>query len=391
MNLKTVSQQARLKGLDIVGTGDIFHPEWMESVEEELVRVEEGTFEHPEYKTRFLLTAEVEDSKRVHHLILFPSISIVREVGERFMKDSPSLKLDGRPRLRLSAPEIAEIVVEQGCLIGPAHAFTPWTSVYKEFDSLVECYMDMRAKVSFLELGLSADTSMADRISELSDLTFLSNSDSHSPWPDKLGREFNRFELASPSFEEVRRAIERRAGRRVELNVGFDPRLGKYHRTACARCFKQFGLMDAENLGWKCDRCGGMIKKGVLDRINELADRSEPVHPAHRPPYLRVAPLAEIIALAVGEGTDTHHPEVQKVWAKLVRRFGNEIRVLVDVPPGEIESVGGSGIAVLVEAFRNQELKVIDGGGGRYGRLEVPSELLVHHPKRVQRRLTEFG
>jgi uncharacterized protein (TIGR00375 family) len=338
-----------------------------------LREVGEGTLEHPKFGTRFLLTGEVEDNRRVHHLLLFPSFSAVEELAERFSSKSEGLEREGRPRLLLSPSEVAEAALSAGCLVGPAHAFTPWTSLYKEFDSLKECYSDMVNRISFLELGLSADTQMADRISELSRLTFLSNSDSHSPWPERLGREFNRFDIPEPTFQEVRKAVERREGRRVSLNVGFDPRLGKYHRTACSRCFRQFELERARELGWRCEDCGGWIKKGVWDRVNELADRREPLSPPHRPPYLRVAPLAEILALACGGRV--RDPVVRETWRRLVERFGSEIEVLVDAPEEEMVEVAGSEISKLIMAFRRQELTVFPGGGGRYGRLELPPHL----------------
>ena len=385
MNIRTIAQQARMKGLAIVGTGDIFHPKWLEEVKKELHEVEDGTYVHPSYGTRFILSTEIEDARRVHHLIFLPSVSSVEGMREELSKRSANINSDGRSKVDLNAPEIVEITVENGGMIGPSHAFTPWTSLYKEFDSIKACYLDRARDIKFLELGLSADTYMADRIEELSDLTFLSNSDAHSPWPEKLGREFNRFYIAEPTYREIIKAIVREGGRKIVLNVGFDPRLGKYHRTACSRCYKQFELDRARELRWRCDRCLGMIKKGVWDRVNELATYAEPKSPPHRPPYLRIAPLSEIIALAIGE--DPHSPEVGARWRKLVERFGDEIRVLVDAPQKEIEETAGEQVAMTIKAFRAQELRVIPGGGGCYGHLEIPNLKLK---TKAQKTLIEF-
>jgi uncharacterized protein (TIGR00375 family) len=390
MVIETIAQQAKLKGLAIVGTGDVFHPRWFESIKTELREVAEGTFEHPRYHTRFILTVEVEDRHRVHHLIFLPSLSTVESMRERFAKYSNDIDEDGRARLELSGPEIVDVAMEHDCLIGPSHAFTPWTSMYKEFDSISSCYGDRTGYVKFLELGLSADTSMADRIAELSEVTFLSCSDAHSPWPDKLGREFNRLELAEPTYGEIVKAINRENGRRISLNVGFDPRLGKYHRSACSRCFKQFELDQAKTLRWRCDKCGGWIKKGVWDRVNELATYPEPRHPPHRPPYLRIAPLTEVLALALGQ-QDSHAPEVQSMWESLVTRFGSEIQVLIDSTVEELSEAAGAKVAAVVKAFRDGSLKVVPGGGGRYGHLEIPPELVQVQPCRPQRTLVDFG
>lgn len=387
MNVETIARQARLKGLKLVGTGDIFHPLWRKEVEDSLEKVNDGTLEHVESGTVFLLTTEIEDINRVHHLIIFPSLSAVDELREKFSPHSPDIDVDGRATIRLSAPEIVEIAVAADCLIGPAHAFTPWTSLYKEFDSLASCYKEMKEKISFLELGLSADSDMADRITELQEITFLSCSDAHSPWPDKLGREFNRMELLEPTFEEVRLAVVRKEGRQVSMNVGFDPRLGKYHRTACSKCFAQHSLEEAKNLKWRCRGCGGWIKKGVWDRVNELANHPEPKHPPHRPPYLKIAPLVEILALSSGK-EDPHDKGVQELWWKLVTKFGDEISVLVNVPLGELKEVGGGNLAEVIKAFREGSLRVVAGGGGKYGHVELP-----WGPKAlggVQKQLTEF-
>ena len=389
MEIETIAQQAGLKGLDIVGTGDIFHPRWFESVRSELVEVEEGTFEHPVHRTRFVLTVEVEDARRVHHLIFLPSLSTVKSVREVLARKSNDIGADGRARVNMTAPEIVDIAVEHDCMIGPSHAFTPWTSMYKEFDSFRECYGDRAPDVKFLELGLSADTDMADRIEELQNITFLSCSDAHSPWPEKLGREFNRFELEEPTYRELVMAIRREGGRRIAMNVGFDPRLGKYHRSACSRCFQQYELHRAAELRWKCEKCGGWIKKGVWDRVNELATYPEPKHPPHRPPYLRIAPLAEIIALAL-RTQDPHSSEVRAIWKKLVERFGSEIGALVDGPMEEMEKIAGKRVAAMVKAFRENDLRVVPGGGGRYGHLEIPEELARLLPPGAQRKLVEF-
>ena len=53
------------------------------------------------------------------------------------------------------------MVKEYGCLIGPAHAYSPWTGMYKSFDSIYDCY---GKAPDFVELGLSADTFMADTV-----------------------------------------------------------------------------------------------------------------------------------------------------------------------------------------------------------------------------------
>ncbi len=387
MIFDTIAEQASLKGLDFVGTGDILHSKWAQKMEEKLQRVGEGTYRHPTHGTNFVLTVEVEDTDKIHHVILFPSIDKVEELREKLDSYSPDMYIDGRPRVELDPPAIVEKAVDSGCLIGPSHAFTPWTSIFKEFDNMEECYEDQAKNVDFLELGLSADTYMADRIDELGDIVFLSNSDAHSPWPNKLGREFNRFQLEEPLSRELFDSIKGR--KNITLNVGLDPRLGKYHLTACSRCHKKFQLEDAESRDWQCDDCDGSIKKGVSNRVNELADRETPRHPSFRPDYTHIAPLSEVITLA-WDRSNPRSPDVQRVWNELVEHFGNEISVLVDAPVTEIREVSDSDIATMIRAFRKGKLEIDPGGGGSYGNLELPARIMRARKDENQKTLSDF-
>jgi uncharacterized protein (TIGR00375 family) len=269
---------------------------------------------------------------------------------------------DGRPRVRMDGSEIMEIAHENGCIIGPSHAFTPWTSIYKEYDSIKDCYGKMP---DFLELGLSADSDMADTIEELKNIPFITNSDAHSPWPHRLGREFNELEIGKLTFEGVKDAI---LNKNIKANYGFDPRLGKYHQTACSKCFTQYSIEEAINMKMRCP-CGGRIKKGVDYRIYELSKWEEPHHPPHRPPYIHILPLAEIISITHGKGVTTVF--VQKIWKEMVQRFNDEITVLIHAPMEEITTID-SKVAEVIKAFRNNTLQIKSGGGGRYGEIILP-------------------
>ncbi|RLG59061.1 MAG: TIGR00375 family protein [Candidatus Hydrothermarchaeota archaeon] len=364
MDLENISKQGKLKGLNLIGTGDALHKLWLEELKT-LKEFSDGIYKKND--VFFIVTTEVEDIRRVHHLILLPGISSAESLRESLQRYSKDLDSDGRPKVGLSGEEIAEIVSEVQGLLGPAHAFVPWTSIYKEYDSLAQCYGDSLRKIKFLELGLSADSELADYIAEVKDLTFLSNSDAHSPWPHRLGREFNRLKVTEVTFKEIEKAIERRAGNKVVLNVGLDPRLGKYHATSCIKCYKHYTLEEAIKSNWRCG-CGGIIKKGVKDRIKELASYSKPKHPEHRPPYLRIAPLAEILCMSLNV-SNVYSQKVQAMWKKLVERFGSEIAVLVDIPIPEIKKEFGDEIAFYIDAFRKENFDIKEGGGGKYGRI----------------------
>ena len=371
MELPLIAKNSELKGINVIGTGDALHELWLKHIEKNLTEEKDGIYGIEDSKTKFLITTEVEDNHRVHHLILFPSISSAKDLREALKKYSLDIDKDGRPHLRLNGNEIADHVKDVGALIGPSHAFTPWTAVYKEYDSLKDCYGDRIKDIHFLELGLSADSNMADRISELKDITFMSNSDCHSPSPHRLGREFNRLAIKELSFEEIKKAIERCNGRKFILNIGLDPREGKYHITACSRCYIKFKLEDAVRLKWRCPECKGSIKKGVSDRINELSNH-ETKHPEHRPKYIHMAPLAEIISLAKGISTLSSR-KVQILWEKFIKEMKTEINVLIDSDINSIKKIDPE-VGDLIKKFREDKIQYIAGGGGHYGRPTLKNE-----------------
>jgi len=380
MDLPTLAAESRKKGIQLVATGDCLHPKWLSEIKK--IREENGVFTID--STHFVLTTEVEDLNQVHHLLIIPSVSKAEELYEFMKPHSNNIDSDGRPNVRLPGSEIAQAAKDAGALIGPAHAFTPWTAMYAYHNSLKDCYGDLAGYIYLIELGLSADTSYADRISELSCLTFLTNSDAHSPYVNKLAREFNRFEMKDIRFDELSMAIIREKGRKPVLNAGMPPEEGKYNESACIRCFKHYTMRESIIKNWRCS-CGGKIKKGVKDRVNELASYDTPRNPPHRPPYLHLIPLSEIIAMALGTGVGTK--KVQGIWDILIRKYGSEVNVLVDA------AINDSGVDEhvidAITAFRGGNVRVIPGGGGQYGRVELGSATPEKQPE-SQKSLFDF-
>jgi uncharacterized protein (TIGR00375 family) len=335
------------KGIHVLGSGDALHPAWKRAWQ---------PFLENDAGIVIVPSAEVEDKKRVHHLILaedFAQFDALRELLNRW---SRTIISNGRPHVSLTGAEIAERVHETGALIGPAHAFTPWTALYAYYDHVADCYG--REPIDFLELGLSADSSYGAGIPDLSHVPFLSNSDAHSPLPEKCGREFNRLRLQNRTVHSVLDCI--RQGE-IEMNAGFFPEEGKYNRTACARCFTQYPQSEAAGYRWRCPHDGGMIKKGVYDRARELSVGM----PVPRPPYLHIVPLGQIIQTVEG-ASSPYTKKCRAVYGAFISAFENEIEVLVTVPVAEIRSVH-NGVGDAVDALRNGRVRLHPGGGGKYG------------------------
>ena len=361
MLIKNIAPKSKLKGLQLLGTGDGLHPKWLDIIEESTTYKGDGIYSSDGMD--FVLTTEVEGKHRIHHVIIIPDLDIAREMSQ--MLPSKNKSIDGRPKTNLGGAELLELAHEYDCLLGPAHAFTPWTGMYKSYDSIYDCY---ESKPDFVELGLSADTDMADTVSELKDFVFLTNSDAHSPWPHRLGREFNQIELADISYTSIKKAIENRD---VKANYGLVPNLGKYHMTACTKCFKLVDPLIAREKKMKCE-CGGRIKKGVDYRISEIADFTQPIHPDFRPKYVHLMPLAEIISAVYDKGVTTKF--VQGIWQKLIDNFQTEINVLINVNLDEIKRIDSS-VSVAIESFRNNTVNIVPGGGGKYGQLSFENEV----------------
>lgn len=367
MNLPEIAREAARKGVKIVATGDCLHPLWLDGIKN--LPEADGLFLLGD--THFVLSVEVEDSSRVHHLIFLPDTAKAEQLQEAFAPYSTNLSADGRPRLHLNGSEIADHVLEAGGLLGPAHAFTPWTGIFAYFRSIEECYQEKAEQIRFIELGLSADTDYADRIAELSTRTFLSNSDAHSPRSNKLAREFNQMQLQDFSYQDLALAIRRESGRRPTKNVGLFPEEGKYNRTACTRCYRQYTLSQKGELMGRCPACAGRIKLGVADRVDLLADYKEPVHPVHRPPYLHIIPLAEIIALALGHKS-AMTVAVQKIWSELTADM-TEIEVLMQADLAKLPAEPR--VIEAVQNFRMGLVEVRPGGGGKYGQVGLKAEM----------------
>jgi len=315
-------------------------------------------------KTTVILGCELEtteaDGSCAHYISYFPSLTELRDFSRIMgsLVTNPDLSSQ---RCRLPAQKLWEITDSCGGVFIPAHSFTPHNGVYGNCARRLTELFDDRALAAIpaLELGLSADSFMADRLAELADKTLLSNSDAHSL--PKIAREYNVLEMEEPTYEEMLRALYRQGGRRISANFGLDPRLGKYHRTFCPKC-ERIETQPPPVLS--CLACGSKgVVTGVLDRVVEIADYPEPRPPAHRPPYRYQVPLQFL-------------PNLGPVTLlKLLNRFGTEMAVLHRVEAGELKQVVGRRLAELIIAARDGALPLKAGGGGHYGRpLDSPSE-----------------
>jgi uncharacterized protein (TIGR00375 family) len=407
MCVEEIARFAKIKGLNIVGTGDFTHPKWFNELRQNLV-LEPDTYL---YKLAadltspilFMITTEVctvfyykNEAKKVHHIILTPNLEIAAQINDRLSKYG-NLQTDGRPTLNVAPPTMVEEVMEVSAdnMVFPAHVWTPWFSIFgalSGFDSVEECYQDMTKYIHALETGLSSDPPMNWRLSKLDKFTLVSNSDSHSFWPWRIGREANVFELEKPSYKEVINAIRLKDNRRFKFTIETDPAYGKYHWTGHRNCNVSLSAREAMKLANICPVCRRKLTKGVEQRVEELADRPDGFQPDNAIGFMRLLPLSEIIATVLGSDS----PSAQKVWNvynALIAKFGDEYTALIDASKEELSSIAGEAIAETVVRVRERKAEVVPGYDGVYGQLVVSKERSQAKalPRRVQQlNLTDF-
>jgi uncharacterized protein (TIGR00375 family) len=407
MSIEEIARFAEIKGLNVVGTGDFTHPRWLKELRETLVADSDmclylpvqGSASH----VHFMVTAEVctiftfeNEVKKVHHVILAPSLEVAAQVNDRLSKYG-SLVSDGRPTLDMDAPHLVEEVmrVSNDNMVFPAHAWTPWFSIFgafSGFNSVEECYQDMTKHIYALETGLSSDPPMNWRLSKLDRFALVSNSDSHSFWPWRIGREASVFELEKLGYKEILGAVRCRDNSRFKFTIETDPAYGKYHWTGHRNCSVALSPQEALKLGNVCPVCRRKLTKGVEQRVEELADRPAGFELENAVGFMRLLPLSEIIATVFGIDS----PSIQKVWNvynALVERFGSEYAVLIDASKDALSAVVDENVADAVVRVRDGRVKVVPGYDGVYGRM-VFSEAdagQVSVPRRVQQRnLSDF-
>jgi uncharacterized protein (TIGR00375 family) len=375
LDLPSLARAARLKGVGLLGTGDFTHPAWAAELERGLVPAGEGVYAHG--GTRFLLTGEVSAvwteggrGRRVHLLLLVPSLEAGEKV-RRVLARLGRLDADGRPVFGVSARTLAIAVwgAEPDAIVIPAHAWTPWFSVFGSrsgFGSLKACFGDLCERIFALETGLSSDPPMNRRVSSLDRLALVSFSDAHSP--GTIAREATLFDLPEVSFPALVAALRSRDPERLLGTIEFFPEEGKYHfdgHRSCGIVFSPAESRERENL---CPQCGKPLTLGVLHRVEDLADREEGGGPVDS--FRHLVPLGEVLAQALGVGTGTKR--VAEEYDRLIHRLGSELSVLLDASDEDLAAAVSGRVLEAIRKARRGEVRVEPGYDGVFGKVTIP-------------------
>lgn len=381
LTIPNIARACERKGIQFVGTADFTHPAWRREIEDALEEIGGGAFQLRDRSspTTFLLSTELSciykrDGKvrRVHHLILLPSLGATDRLIASLERRGCNLKSDGRPILGIDSEELVKMVMdadENGLLI-PAHAWTPWFAVFGSqsgFDSLEACFGEMTKYIPAIETGLSSDPAMNWRLSQLDRVMLVSNSDAHSL--EKLGREANVFDFDAPSYTELHRVLTTRDRSRFLETIEFFPEEGKYHADGHRSCKYWCDPSETKRQKGVCPTCGKMLTIGVLHRVDALADRPSGERPAGAVPFRSIIPLAELVMHALDTGSSSRL--FTQTMHQMLADGRTEFGVLLDLPKETLDRVAPPELVVAILDARAGRVNIRPGYDGEYGVIET--------------------
>jgi uncharacterized protein (TIGR00375 family) len=382
---------ARDKGIQVVGTGDIFHPGWYQEIQEKMLPAEDGLYKLKDeycikkdylipssaHTVRFILSGEISSIykkngrvRKVHNLILSSSFDAVKKIQSK-LEAVGNIRSDGRPILGLPSKDLLEIALEagDGTVLIPAHIWTPWFSVLgakSGYDTFEECFDDLTENIFAVETGLSSDPPMNWLCSFLDRYTLISNSDAHSP--EKLGREANLFD-ADLSYPAIISAMKGDRNNTFLGTVEFFPQEGKYHLDGHRKCGICWTPQETIKHKGMCPVCGKKVTIGVLNRIMQLADRVDPELRDDKKPFYSLTPLKNLIAEIKGVGAQSKAVNIQ--YEELLRKGGSEFSILLNLPFEQIQEIGDEVLAEGIRRLRDREVFIEEGYDGKFGRITV--------------------
>lgn len=385
MEVESLARWAKWKGVNLLGTGDFTHPTYFAELRAKLTPQGDGLYglKKGDSDVSFMLTVEVSNvysqggrQRRIHTLIFAPSFEAAARINAALGRLG-KLSSDGRPMFGCSARDLARVVldVSPDCALVPAHAWTPWYSVFganSGFDSIEECYGEAAGAVFAIETGLSSDPAMNWRCSALDRIALISNSDAHSP--SRIAREANVLET-EPSYKAVLDAIRAKDPSRFLFTLEFFPEEGKYHYDGHRGCGTLWAPAETRAHGGRCAVCGKPVTVGVMHRVEALADRPAGYSPPRAIPARHLVPLAEIIGEALGIGAESAGVEAE--WRKLVAAGGSELAVLMDLPEAELARFTPPKILEGIRRMRAGQLSITPGYDGVYGKVSLFGEQLA--------------
>ncbi len=369
INFENLAKWAKIKGLDLLGTGDFTHPVWFEEIKK-LRDNGKGIYYYQDFP--FIITGEIsliytqDKGRKIHLVVLVPNIEVAEKI-HAYLDTKGRRDYDGRPIFKISGDEFVREMrrISEDIEIIPAHIWTPYFGVFGSmsgFDSLKECFKEEADNIHAIETGMSSDPAMNWRIGELENRGIVSFSDAHSFWPFRLGREATIFKKTDSYREIVRQIRENSFIGTIET----DPAYGKYHWDGHRNCHFSCSPEEAKKLNNICPVCKRPLTIGVENRVNQIATNPKGYRVKNEKPFYTLLPLHELIALNLGAGMQTS--KVWVVYNRLIKDFGNEFNILLNI--GREELIQKNVDAKLIDLIlknREGKIKVKPGFDGEYG------------------------
>jgi DNA helicase-2/ATP-dependent DNA helicase PcrA len=395
LDLENVYVWAQKKGITVVATGDFTHPAWLQEISNKLEPCGNGLFRlredlaadcdryvPPSCKgtVRFMLVSEISNiykkrgkTRKNHNLVFIPNFSSAQQFHSRLDKIG-NVRSDGRPILGLDARDLLEILLEtnEDAYLVPAHVWTPWFSIFGSksgFDAIEECFEDLTPHIFAVETGLSSDPPMNWRISDLDKVTLISNSDAHSP--KNIGREATIFDT-DLDYYQIRDAIKSGCPETLLGTIEFYPEEGKYHADGHRLCGVQMAPQETRSCDGLCPVCGKEVTRGVLYRVEELADRPVGFVPSQKNDFFSTVPLLTILSELMQKGPGTK--KVVACYEEILNRLGPELYVLQRCPLADMKGIGNRLLVKAIDRIRNRKIGLSPGYDGEYGKISIFSE-----------------
>ena len=377
ITISNLVKYAKIKGLNLLGTGDFTHPLWLKELRESLR--EDGTgILKDDSGFNFILQGEISliysqggKCRRIHHVLIAPNFEVVEQINE-YLGQRGKLASDGRPIFgKLSCIELVENLmnISTDIMVIPAHIWTPWFSMFGSksgFDTIDECFGDQAKHIHALETGLSSDPAMNWRLSSLDKYTLVSNSDSHSFWPWRIGREANVMELEELSYKSYTDVLKKQGSGKFLYTIEVNPSYGKYHFDGHRNCNIVLEPKDSIKNRGLCPKCGRPLTIGVLSRVEELADRPEGYKPDNAIPFKSMIPLSEIISQFMGIN-QLYSKKVWEIYTKIVDGVGSEFAVLLDSSVERLKDFTTDKLSEAIVNMREGKIRIEPGYDGEYG------------------------
>jgi len=389
LDFENLEKYAGIKGINLLGTGDFTHPSWIKEIKK--LKEEDGIL-RTKQEYPFVLQTEIsliysQDGKgrRVHHVVLAPSTEVVGQITEYLLKHG-RVDYDGRPIFNIPSDEFVYELnkISDKIEVIPAHIWTPWFGMFGSksgFDSMKDCFKDQKDKIHAIETGLSSDPAMNWRVKELDNIAIMSSSDLHSYWPWRLGREATIFELNKLTYDNLIKAIR---NNEVDSTIEFWPEEGKYHYDGHRNCSIVMSPKESIKNKNLCPVCKKEMTIGVAHRVEELADSQR-----KGKPFVNLIPLSELIS-GINKWP-VSSPKVWNIYNNLIKKFGNEINILLNVSKEEMLKVIDEKTADIIIKNREQKIPFYPGYDGEYGKPIFSEEDKIEiKPKVLQKGLGDF-